>query len=885
MEKKLNVFLIFLLSVFILSAGISLSGCGGTAGTSRQSSAASSGGVTLTGTVKGGFKSITATSVAVYGCTAMDISNCTEIASVIPDSSSFSITFNPDSVDTSYFVKATAGDVELEAVVPPNIPSGGITVNEYTTMLTQEAYYYTQKTNAVNAALTTLNILSLEDPSYDGMPNTISSSNTSLQAIAPYLVVMADDLAACIDASSSPYSSLASTSACTTLESDVNTGIGTATSAPTTVHGILSNIADTITTYYANQTNSADKAALLTMQDALNTIIPNSPDFTYSFSNLTGFSPSTMPQPSIGGSSISFSITMIKPPSSSPDGLVLMHDAGCLSCHTITTSINSVPYTFGPGAPFNNPSSPYYAAPDLSYVANYLNFYGIGMAVDTMIDLPTAGIQDTLNPVPVFNGNTYPGVELGEPLTLSEIETIDGYLETLSVGSGNYVAINYSMSSGGTVTASAPQKVSGCPSGYTAVPSYESSTAVPLSSTSNGTVCVDESDAVPVLNTAGCLNCHTLFDTQGEPFYHTNATGFHIFPSGAVGPDLSDIYTILNPAGYDSYISIGLGGGWGSSWGFGDNGPALDMTNDGIKVKNSDYFIGVLAFDIANIENNIANDLGAGGNPESYFTNPVLALSATVNEYIGGGGNIGDFGNYGYSNIYTSTNAVQETCLLCHGVDGYDGAINAIEIPDNNNQNYFNYVGNSGEWGFSGMITDGGVEPPIAVMSAIDAGGTAPSLMPGWSNSGTFLNSTIMVGGVNVTLNAIISDTLGGSYSFNGPMADYNEKVSAPNSVTATPGPTTGEINLNWTAANPNNENSSFYSTIASNFIVLESSTSSGPFTPVGNIIIADNPTQSYSYTVVGLTSGTTYYFEVEAINNTIGGPPATSSSVSATAK
>ena len=736
MEKKLNVFLIFLLSVFVLSAGISLSGCGGTAGTSRQSSAASSGGVTLTGTVKGGFKSITATSVAVYGCTAMDISNCTEIASVIPDSSSFSITFNPDSVDTSYFVEATVGDVELEAVVPPNIPSGGITVNEYTTMLTQEAYYYTQKTNAVNAALTTVNILSLEDPSCDGMPNTISSSNTSLQAIEPYLVVMADDIAACIDASASPYTSLASTSACTTLESDVNTGIGTATSAPTTVHGILSNIADTITTYYANQTNSADKAALLTMQDALNTIIPNSPDFTYSFSNLTGFSPSTTPQPSIGGSSISFSITMIKPPSSSPDGLVLMHDAGCLSCHTITTSINSVPYTFGPGAPFNNPSSPYYAAPDLSYVANYLNFLGIGIAVDTMIALPTAGIQDTINPVPVFNGNTYIGVGLGEPLTLSEIETIDGYLETLSVGPGNYVAINYSMSSGGTVTASAPQKVSGCPSGYTAVPSYESSTAVLLSSTSNGKVCVDESDAVPVLNTAGCLNCHTLFDTQGEPFYHTNATGFHIFPSGAVGQDLSDIYTILAPAGFNRYIHLYLGGLSLGDVGFNPEfATAFNMADDGEN--------GFLAYDITGIENNIANDMGENGNPEPYFTKPLLALNAPVSEYVGGGTN-------GYSNVYISTNVVQETCFLCHYVAGYNGFINSTGVPD----------GLGGFAARGGIITDSSTPPPNYSFPSWlqqygDIGDGACIFMGygGFDNSGAFCAQSVTVGGTSVTFN------------------------------------------------------------------------------------------------------------------------------------
>ncbi len=848
--KKRNVFLLFLLSVFVLSAGISLSGCGGASNSSSPA--------TLTGTVKGGFTSITPTSVAVYGCTEMDFSNCKQVGTTVPTSSSFTITYDAASVDTSYFVEATVGDVELEAVVPPNIPSGGITVNEYTTLLTQEAYYYAQKTNAANAGLTTANILSLEDPSYDGMPNTSVNnypessvtlnegvSNIDLWNIEPYLVVMADDIAACIDASASPYTSLAATSACTTLESDVNTGIGTATSAPTTVQGILSNIASTLTTYYGSPSNTAYKSALETMQGNLYSLLPSSPDFTYSFlpsstfPNSTAFSPSTVPQPpiasSVPNSSVlgGFSITAGEPPSGSPNGLVLMYDAGCLNCHTITTNINSIPYTLGPGAPFNNPSSPYYVAPDLSYVANYLNFLGIGIAVDVMTSLPTAGVQDTINPVPVFNGTQQTGIELGEPLTLSEIETIDGYLETLSVGSGNYVAINYSMSSGGTVTASAPQKVSGCPSGYTAVTSYESSTATPLSSTSNGKVCVDESDAVPVLNTAGCLNCHTLFDTQGEPFYHTNATGFHIFPSGAVGPDLSDIGTFVK----SYYIDTGLGG-------YSDL-----MADDGSS--------GVLAYDITGIESNIANDLGGSGSPESYFNNTILQSSAPVSKYAGG------------STIYTSTNAAQETCLFCHYVNGYDGIVDTNGVPTG-----------SGSFTASGsIITDGGTVSAITPY-AIDVSGYSCSA--GYMLISNFCSQSVTVGGAGVTFGTIIDDTLigsgGGFGSNNGPMNDGLSSVAAPGSVSAATGSATGEVNLGWTSTNSSSAQ------IATDFVVLESTASSGPFTPVGIVITADNATQSYGYAVGGLTSGTTYYFKVEALNNSTG-LTATSSSVSAAAK
>ncbi len=414
MEKKLNVFLIFLLSVFILSAGISLSGCGGTAGTSGQSSVSSSGAVTVTGTVKGGFTSITPTSVAVYGCTAMDFSNCTQVATTAPTSGSFNITYNPVSTDTSYFVEATVGDVELEAVVPPNIPSGGITVNEYTTMLTQEAYYYAQKTNAANAGLTVANILSLEDPSYDGMPNTTPASNTSLQAIEPYLVVMADDIAACIDASSSPYTSLAATSACTTLESDVNTGIGTATSVPTTVQGILSNIASTLTTYYGNSSNSTDQTALLTMQSALNTLVPAPADFTYAMP--ISFAPSTVEQLSIGkqvavtGTITGSTGTGGTSSASNAGGLDIMSSAGCLGCHTITVSGT----TYGPGAPYNNPASPYYIAPDLSDIGNYLSSTGINIAVNTM-DTQLSGA-------------------LISPLNSSQLSTIVTYLGTLTSG-------------------------------------------------------------------------------------------------------------------------------------------------------------------------------------------------------------------------------------------------------------------------------------------------------------------------------------------------------------------------------------------------------------------------------------------------------------------
>jgi hypothetical protein len=355
------------------------------------------------------------------------------------------------------------------------------------------------------------------------------------------------------------------------------------------------------------------------------------------------------------------------------------------------------------------------------------------------------------------------------------------------------------------------------------------------------------------------LNCHTLFDTQGEPFYHTNATGFHIFPSGAVGPDLSDIYTLLKPAGYNVFINEVFGG----KNALYENDGSLQMTGDGST--------GPLAYDITNIDSNIANDLGENGNPEPYFTKPLLALNAPVSEYVGEGTN-------GYSNVYTSANALQESCFLCHYVAGYNGI--SSMIPN----------GSGGLTSGGMIITDGGNIFPVPT-EQMDIGSAQCNYMGDWigggsggegfGNSGALCTQSVTVGGTNVTFDAIISDTLDDpEYNTlrNGPIDEYPwpAVAAAPSSVSAATGSATGEVNLSWTSTN------SSTGQLALDFVVLESSTSSGPFTPVGSVIIADNPTQSYSYTVNGLTSGTTYYFEVEAIA-TIG--ITASSSVSAAAK
>ena len=411
--KTKNGLLILILSIFIFSGSIVLSGCGGGAGSSSggtASGSSSSPAGTITGQVKGGLTAIAGATVQLYGCTAQTASSCTAVSTPVSTNSSggFTIVYNPSSADTTYYLQATKGSIELQAIVPSNIPSGGITINEYSTFVTQEAFNYGQENN-LGATASYIEGL-MADPT-SATPASISSAG-SLSAIEPYLVTMADDLAACIDASTSPYTSLASTAACTSLESDVTTA--TASTAPTTVPGILGNIAATLTTYYSNMTNGTDSGALTTMQNNLYSLLPSSPDFTFTFPS--AFVPATVEQPPvalISSTETSFQGTVGSggnSPTSSPTGLTVMSTAGCLQCHTITVS----GVTYGPGAPFNDPSSPDYIAPDLSNIGSELSSTGLTLAVNVM--------------------NTQLASELSSTLTSSEVTSIVTYLGTLTSG-------------------------------------------------------------------------------------------------------------------------------------------------------------------------------------------------------------------------------------------------------------------------------------------------------------------------------------------------------------------------------------------------------------------------------------------------------------------
>ncbi len=807
--KTKNGFLILILSIFIFSGSIVLSGCGSGAGSSSggtASGSSSSPASTITGQAKGGLTPIIGATVQLYGCTAQTVSSCTPISTPVSTSSSggFTIVYNPSSADTTYYLQATEGDIELQAIVPPNIPSGGITINEYSTFVTQEAFDYGQENN-LGATASYIEGL-MADPT-SATPAVLAGAGGSLSAIEPYLVTMADDLAACIDASSSPYSSLASTAACTSLESDVTTA--TATTAPTTVPGILGNIAATLTTYYSNMTNGTDSGALTTMQNNLHSSLPSSPDFT-SFTFPSTFAPATVEQPPIGSS---IPNVLMLPPPTGPLGLTDMYNAGCLQCHTLTAG----GVTYGPGAPFNAGPytgssfssyayNPYYAAPDLSYVANYLNFLGIGIAVDVMASFPTAGIGNLLNPLSdaYTTGSPYYYNDVA-PLSASDISTIDGYLETLSVGSGNYVLNG--------------QKVTSCPSGYSQYTSYSSNDSN-NTGTANGNVCVDTTNAVTIMQTGGCLGCHTI---NGE-----SATGFQIWPAGAVGPDLSDIGTIF-PNDDNGYIDYAFGGGdyaYGGGYSYSGN---LDMINDGSS--------GVLAFvPNSSIESTLDNDLGGSNSSDkAYFTKPLLLLSAPVEDVSPTSG----------TNGYESVPMLQELCFLCHYVNGYNGITTSGNIIVDNSRN------NSSGYGTVGAIT---VKTKDVSTRSCGAMGYF---------SGGICNDSCSTGqtcGSGNNIGNVISNTLGDQLS-------EGSGTAQPSSLTATSGPGAGEVTLSWTPASDSSND------IPTSFIVLDSTSSSGPFSIVAAGVTggADYSAGNISYTVSGLTSGTTYYFEVEGFNGSSG--------------
>ncbi len=545
--KTKNGFLILILSIFIFSGSIVLSGCGSGAGSSGGGtpvSSISSPNTAVTGVVKGGLTPIIGATVQLYGCTAQTASSCTAISGASAPSGSsgtFTIDYNPSSADNVYYLQATYGDIELQAIVPPNIPSGGITINEYSTFVTQEAFDYGQENNPGATAAYAEGLMA--DPT-SATPAVLADAGGSLSAIQPYIVTMADDLAACIDASTSPYTSLASTAACTGLENaTVNSTIGT--TAPTTVSGILGNIATILNAYYANMTTAADQSAVTTMQASLHTSLPSTPDYTFTFPST--FAPATVEQPPLVASSAAFGSvsgtvgSSGNPPSGSASGLIEMSNAGCFQCHTVT--VGGV--TYGPGAPFNNPLSAYYIAPDLSNIGSYLSSNGLTLAVNVM--------------------NSQLASELSSTLTSSEVTNIVTYLGTL---------------------------------------------------TSGGTPAITATSGGAIMQSAGCLGCHTVNGVT--------MPGFSI--AGGVGPDLSTIGSTI--------MSNGIG--------IGVNYMASNIMSSGVASALS-------SADISTIESYLGSLQGP-----------------TVTGYTKG--------EPLYESASTVMAQLQETCLLCHSGDGYNGA-------------------------------------------------------------------------------------------------------------------------------------------------------------------------------------------------------------------
>ncbi len=107
----------------------------------------------------------------------------------------------------------------------------------------------------------------------------------------------------------------------------------------------------------------------------------------------------------------------------------------------------------------------------------------------------------------------------------------------------------------------------------------------------------------------------------------------------------------------------------------------------------------------------------------------------------------------------------------------------------------------------------------------------------------------------SVGASAQLSSSFGVSSIIAGP-------PSAPTGLTATAGD--GSVALSWTASSG-----------ASSYTVLESTSSGGTYSSVASGITGT------TYTVTGLTNGTTYYFEVEAVNGS--GTSSPSGSASAT--
>ncbi len=249
--------------------------------------------VSVSGTVNGGLTPMSGATVKIYGCTEMASASCAAIdASPVTTNGdgAFTLSYNPVSADTSYYLEATLGPIELEAVIPAQIPAGGITMNEYTTFIAQEIYSYNQQANATGLGLTAAGIMSMEDASFDGQPS--QSPNFYMSPIEPYLVIMADGLASCIDAAyaANPANPVLTSNACASLENLVtDSSIPNAGQTPSTVAGILGNMAAVFNAYYGNTSNTAYIGGVTAMQIGLYGMMTSGGSY-FTFAFPAGFS-------------------------------------------------------------------------------------------------------------------------------------------------------------------------------------------------------------------------------------------------------------------------------------------------------------------------------------------------------------------------------------------------------------------------------------------------------------------------------------------------------------------------------------------------------------------------------------------------------------------
>ena len=150
--RKFSV-LIALLFVFVVIP-FALSGCGGS-GCSSSSSSPTPSTSTITGTVNGGLKPVSGSTVTLCESGSTPSSGCplggTSLGSATSSSSgSFSITYTPPSANTLLYIEASGGNagggtntyIDLVAAIGPSngLPSTSVTVNELTTVTGVELF-------------------------------------------------------------------------------------------------------------------------------------------------------------------------------------------------------------------------------------------------------------------------------------------------------------------------------------------------------------------------------------------------------------------------------------------------------------------------------------------------------------------------------------------------------------------------------------------------------------------------------------------------------------------------------------------------------------------------------------------------------------------------